>query len=180
HRARPPLHFGVEGALIAPHNRGVNCIPSFFRRPLAAFAVVALGWSCASAALADEVKVLAAAPFQAVVATMAPVFEKRTGHKLRVVKDTGGALAERIRAGEEFDLAVLPEAVLEALGKEGAVSDGSIIALARVRGQQQGATVYAGAVSTSSASSQAALSLLILLASEDTQAVLKDSGLSAP
>lgn len=152
----------------------MNRIPTFLRRA----AVLAAGCCLALAAAADEVKVLAAAGFQPVVTAIAPVFEKRTGHKLALVNDSGGALAERIRAGEDFDLAVLPQPLLEALGREGAVSDGSIIALARARAQEP--TVYAGAVSTSASNSQAALSLLILLASEETQAVLKNSGLSAP
>jgi len=146
---------------------------SFLLRPLA---VLALGFGCALAAAADEVKVLAAGAFQPVVAAMAPAFAQRTGHKVLVVDGADGALAQRIRAGEEFDLAVLPQALLDALGHEGAVAEGSIVPLAR----GAAATVYAGAVSATAANSQAALSLLILLASEETQAVLKPSGLSAP
>jgi len=154
----------------------VSRIPSFVRWA----ALFAAGCSFAIAAAADQVKVLAAGAFEPVVAAMAPVFEQRTGHKLALVKDAGAALAERIRSGEDFDLAVLPQPLLEALGKEGAVSDGSIIALARGRAERQDATIYAGAVSTAASNSQAALSLLILLASEETQAMLKSSGLSAP
>jgi len=154
----------------------VNRIPTFLRRA----ALLAAGCCLALGAAAEEVKVFAAAAFQPVVAAMAPVFEKRTGHRLSLVDGGGGVLAERIRAGEEFDLAVLPQPLLESLGKEGAVSDGSIIALARGRAERQEATVYAGAVSAAAGNSQAALTLLILLASEETQAVLKNSGLSAP
>lgn len=150
-----------------------------WRRPLAFVASLTLGWSLSLAATAAEVKVFAEAAFKPVVAAMTPLFEKRTGARLVVVGDTADALAQRIRAGEAFDLAVLPAALLEALGSDGAVADGSIIPLAKRRGAQ-GVTVYAGAVSTQSSDSQAALSLLILLASEDTQAVLKDQGLSAP
>jgi len=154
----------------------VNRIPTFLRRA----AAVAAGCCLAFAAAADEVKVIATGAFQPVVTAIAPVFEKRTGHRLALVKDTEGALAERIRSGEDFDLAVLPQPLLEALGKEGAVSDGSIIALARARAGQPGPIVYAGAVSATASNSQAALSLLILLASEETQAVLGRNGLSAP
>lgn len=154
----------------------MNRIPSFLRRA----GVLAAGCCLAFAAAADEVKVLAAGAFQPVVTAMVPVFEKRTGHKVALVNDSGGALAERIRAGEDFDLAVLPQPLLETLGKEGAVSDGSIIALARAAADRADRTIYAGSVSTSASNSQAALSLLILLASEETQAVLKNSGLAAP
>ncbi|HET8748010.1 MAG TPA: substrate-binding domain-containing protein [Ramlibacter sp.] len=150
----------------------MNRLPSLLRT----LAALALGSVCAFGAAADEVKVLAAGAFRPVVAAMAPGFAQRTGHKVLVVDGAEGALAERIRAGEDFDLAVLPQALLEALGREGAVSDGSIVPLAR----GAAATVYAGAVSTDAANSQAALSLLILLASEETQTVLKRSGLTAP
>jgi ABC-type molybdate transport system substrate-binding protein len=147
-------------------------------RPLFSFLAVAAGWSFALAAAADEVKVLTADAFRPVVSAMAPAFEKRTGHKVVVVDGSTGALEKRIREGEEFDLAVLPPASLEALGSEGAVSDGSIIALARSAADRR--DVYAGAVSASASNSQAALSLLILLASEETQGRLKGQGLAAP
>jgi molybdate transport system substrate-binding protein len=150
---------------------------SGWRRPLF---LLAAGWSFAVAAVAAEVKVFTADAFKPVVVAMAPAFEKRSGHRLVVVNDADAALASRIRAGEDFDLVILPPAVLEELGKEGAVSDGSIIPLARVQAGAQKATVYAGAVSTAASNSQAALSLLILLASEDTQVMLKDKGLAAP
>lgn len=143
----------------------VKRIPSFFR----GLAALAVGCSLAGTAAADEVRVFAAPAFQPVVTAVAPLFQKRTGHTV--------ALAN---AGDDFDLAVLPQPALEALGRDGAVSDNSIIALARGRGERERTTVYAGAVSTSAASSQAALSLLVLLASEETQPVLRNSGLSAP
>ena len=137
-------------------------------------------WGLALAATAAEVKVLSAEAFAPVVAAMAPVFEKRTGDKLVMVTDTDAGVAKRIRDGQDFDLAVLQPEVLEALGKEGAIYAGSIVLLAKeVTGTQNG-TVYAGALSDWASESQAALSLLILLASEETQANLKDKGMAAP
>jgi hypothetical protein len=112
--------------------------------------------------------------FFPVVAAMAPVFKKRTGDKLVVVQDTAAGVVKRIRDGQDFDLAILPPAMLEALGKADAVSVGSIIPLAKVVAGTQNGTVYAGAVSAWASDSPPALSLLILLASEDTQLVLKD------
>jgi ABC-type molybdate transport system substrate-binding protein len=144
------------------------------------FALLAVCWSFAIAASAAEVKVLSAEAFIPVVTAMAPVFEKRTGDKLVVVKDTAAGIAKRIRDGQNFDLAILPPAMLEALGKEDAVSVGSIIPLAKVVAGTQNGTVYAGAVSAWASDSPPALSLLILLASEDTQLVLKDKGMAAP
>lgn len=150
-----------------------------WRRPLAFVVSLAVGWSLTLPAAAEEVKVLTADAFRPALSAMVAVFEKRTGHKLLVVNGTPDALARRIRDGEGFELAVLPPTMLEALGKEGAVSDGSIIPLARVLAGPA-ASVYAGALSSSASDSRAALSLLILLASEETQLILKDKGMAAP
>ena len=111
---------------------------------------------------AGEVRVLTSVTFKPVLAAMAPTFERRTGHKLKIVED-------------DFDLAVLPEIELERMGQNGAVADGSITGLAR---EQR--VLYSGALSTSATNSNAALSLLILLSSEETQAQLGKCGLSAP
>jgi ABC-type molybdate transport system substrate-binding protein len=143
-----------------------------------ATAVLVCGVALAAGAAAAEVRVLVAAAFQPVLMAVVPGFEKRTGHKVTVGHDAAAALVRRIQQGEDFDLAVLPPALLEALAKEGAVSDGSITPLARALGAEP--TVYAGAMSTSAADTNAALSLLILLASEETQVLLKDRGLAAP
>ena len=239
--------------------------------------------ACAALLLAAaEIKVLTAGAFKPVLLAMLPAFEARTGHKVKVDNDTAGALVRRIQQGEDFDLAVLPPAQLEKLGSEGAVSEGSITALAKVligvavkqgaplpditttaafkqallaaravafidpaaggssgiylsglfqkmgiaaqidakavkvpgglvaqrllNGQAdlaihqiseilavpgavlvgplpaeiQNPTVYAGALSTSANDTNAALALLITLASEETQALLKARGMAAP
>lgn len=115
-------------------------------------------------ALAGEVLVLVSMGMKPVVQAMVPAFEKRTGHKVKYVDESS-----------DFDLAVLPEIELERLGKDGVVADGSITQLAREK-----RAVYAGALSTSAVNSTAALSLLILLSSEETQGLLKGNGLSAP
>ena len=151
-----------------------------WRQSARRLALLPVCWSFAIAAAAAEVKVLSAEAFVPVVAAMAPLFEKRTGDKLVVVKDTAAGVAKRIRDGQDFDLAILPPAMLEALGKEDAVSVGSIIPLAKVVAGAQNGTVYAGAVSAWASDSPPALSLLILLASEETQLVLKDKGMAAP
>ena len=143
-------------------------------------ALLAIGWGLGLAAAAAEVTVFAAPALKPVVTAMAPVFEKRTGNKVVVISDPVDAVAQRIRAGEAFDLAVLPPALLEALGSDGAVSDGSIIAVARDPAVPRNVGTYAAAVSTTASNSQPALTLLILLASEETQAVLKGHGLAAP
>jgi ABC-type molybdate transport system substrate-binding protein len=128
------------------------------------FSVAALVGGClvSLSASADEVRVFAASAVTPVLSSMSAVFEKRTGHKVVLVN-------------HDYDLAVLPEAQLEKLGKEGLVADGSMTGVAR-----QGGTLYAAALSTAATDSRPAMSLLVLLSSEETQAILKGKGLSAP
>jgi ABC-type molybdate transport system substrate-binding protein len=140
--------------------------------------VVGCALAVSGHAAAAEIRVFVASAFQPVLTAVLPGFEKRTGHKVRVHNDAAAALVKRIQQGEDFDLAVLTPAQLESLAKEGAVSDGSITLLARALGAVP--VVYAGALSTSAADTNATLSLLILLASEETQALLKDRGMAAP
>lgn len=162
------------------HITSVHRSGARWRRPLRSAALFALAWGLGFAAAAADVTVFAVPALKPVLAAMAPVFEKRTGNKVVVISAPAEAVAQRIRAGENFDLAVLPPALLEALGSDGAVSDGSIIAVARDPAVPRNAGTYAAAVSTTASNSQPALSLLILLASEETQAVLKGHGLAAP
>ena len=151
-----------------------------WHRPASRLVLLFAFWGLAIAAAAAEVKVLSVEAFAPVVAAMAPVFEKRTGDKLVMVTDTDAGVAKRIRDGQDFDLAVLPHEVLEALGKEGVIYPGSIVSLAKAVTGTQNGTVYAGALSDWASDSQSAMSLLILLASEETQAKLKGKGMAAP
>jgi hypothetical protein len=161
----------------------VRCLFRFgfgWRLPLAFAVTLAVGWSFAGSAAAEEVRVFTVRVFEPAVAAVAPAFEKRTKHKVMVVSGTDGALAKRIRDGEDFDLAVLPPLLLETLGSQGMISEGSIIPLARALAGTPNAGVYAGALSSEASNSRAALSLLILLASEDTQMILKGHGMAPP
>ena len=83
------------------------------------------------AAWADEVRVLTAGAFKQVVLAAAPDWERRTGHRLVVDNDTAGALAQRVTAGESFDLLVVPPAQMTALTRAGQVAGGAV-PLARV------------------------------------------------
>lgn len=89
-------------------------------------------WAMAFSAAAAEVKVLTAGAFKPIVMSLAPEFEKRTGHKLVVDNDTAGALAKRIADGETFDVVVLTPAAIEQLTQAGKVAAGSSARLARV------------------------------------------------
>lgn len=85
-----------------------------------------------TAAQAADLKVLSAGVFEPVVAALAPEFERSTGHHLVLAKDTAGALARRIGAGEAFDLAILTPAAVTQLAPSGKLAPGAGLALAQV------------------------------------------------
>jgi molybdate transport system substrate-binding protein len=95
--------------------------------------VIMLSAAAASpGAAAAEIKVLTAGAFKQVLLALLPDFEKQTGHQVRVDNDTVGAVAKRIEAGENFDLAILTPAAINALADKGRLAAGSRKDLARV------------------------------------------------
>ncbi len=83
-------------------------------------------------AAAAEIKVLSAGAFKQVLLALLPDFEKQTGHRVQIANDTVGGLTRRIEGGENFDLAVLTPAAIEALVSKGRLVAGSRKDLARV------------------------------------------------
>lgn len=77
-------------------------------------------------AAADTLKVLTGGAFKPVVMDMVADFEKATGHQVNLQNDTAGALSRRLRAGEAFDIVILPTGNLDSLAAEGRVVGGSI------------------------------------------------------
>lgn len=83
-------------------------------------------------ASADTLKVLTAGAFKPVVLDLIPDFEKQTGHKVTVLNDTAGAINQRIRTGEPFDIVIAPTTTLEPLAAEGKVVDESMTPFGKV------------------------------------------------
>jgi molybdate transport system substrate-binding protein len=83
-------------------------------------------------AKAETIKVLTGGAYKPVLMDALPDFEKRTGHKVVVENDTAGALAERVRSGEAFDVVIVPTGGIEALAKEGKVVGASMKPLGKV------------------------------------------------
>jgi molybdate transport system substrate-binding protein len=84
------------------------------------------------AAGADTLKVLTAGAYKPVLLDMLPEFEKQSGTKVTVINDTAGALSQRIRTGEAFDIVILPTTSLDTLAAEGKVTDDSVTPFAKV------------------------------------------------
>ena len=102
------------------------------RRLLRWIALAAAGLCLAAPALALEIKVLSAGAIKPVISNALPDFERRTGHRVTIENDTAGGLAKRVRAGERFDLLVMPLPGLQQLATEGAVIPATTLPLARV------------------------------------------------
>jgi molybdate transport system substrate-binding protein len=98
----------------------------------AAALILAMMAFAGSRATADDIKVLTAGAFKQIVVALAPEFEKASGHKLVIDNDTVGALVKRIDGGEAFDVTFLSPDAIDGLIKNGKVTDGSKINIARV------------------------------------------------
>jgi molybdate transport system substrate-binding protein len=83
-------------------------------------------------AAAGEVKVLSAGAMREVLLTVAPPFEKETGHRVTVESGSAGALAGRIGGGEGFDVVVTTTPALDKLAMDGKVDGKSRVTLAKV------------------------------------------------
>jgi molybdate transport system substrate-binding protein len=91
---------------------------------------------------AAELRVLHGGAFTQVITGIVPDFEKQTGHKVTLERETVGALTKRIEAGSPFDVAILTPGAIEDLIKKGKLTAGSRVDLARVG---VGVVVKAGA-----------------------------------
>jgi molybdate transport system substrate-binding protein len=84
------------------------------------------------AAAAADLKLLTTGAFKPVAMDMVPMFERATGHKVRVENATAGELARRIAGGEKFDVVVLTHQALERMVGQKRILDDSITPLAKV------------------------------------------------
>ena len=87
--------------------------------------------SIAASIRAAEIKVIASNGVKEALHELAPAFERETGHKLVISFGLATALKRQIEAGETFDLAILPAAVLDDLAKQGKFDAASRPAIAR-------------------------------------------------
>jgi molybdate transport system substrate-binding protein len=79
-----------------------------------------------------EIKMLHAGAFTQVVRAVVPEYEKATGNKVVLHRDTAGALTKLIDSGEAFDLAIMTPDAIEKLTAKGKFIAGSRRDLARV------------------------------------------------
>lgn len=100
------------------------CLPLFVAASLSA--LIALP------AAADDLKILAAGAIAPVVRTVAADLEQRSGIHVTVENATAGVMDKRVRSGAAFDVVVVPDGVLNGLGKDGYLNLASSRPIARV------------------------------------------------
>jgi molybdate transport system substrate-binding protein len=79
-----------------------------------------------------EIKMLHAGAITQVVRAVVPEFEKSTGHKVTLHRDTAGALTKLIEGGESFDVGLLTPDAIDKLTGKGKFVPGSRTDIARV------------------------------------------------
>jgi molybdate transport system substrate-binding protein len=80
---------------------------------------------------ATDLNVLASNSLKAVVAELAPQFEKETGHRLVFTWDTANNLVKQIEGGQTFDVVIVTPAQVNSLSKLGKVEQNSPVNLTR-------------------------------------------------
>jgi len=82
-------------------------------------------------ASAAEVKVLSAVAVKSALDELIAGAERATGHKVTVAYATAGVLRDRIKAGEAFDMVILPRPFMDPLVAQGAIAPASATVFAR-------------------------------------------------
>jgi molybdate transport system substrate-binding protein len=91
---------------------------------------------------AAEITVISTGGARAVMTSLVPEFERKSGHKVRIDFGTPGSMRDRLVQGEEADVAVAIAAILPDLEKAGRIAPGTRFQFAA---SYVGAVVRAGA-----------------------------------
>jgi len=97
----------------------------------AALAGLALALPMAASVRAAEIKVLASNGVKAALEDIAPAFQRATGHTLKIEFGLAAVLKREIEGGTAFDVAILTDAGIADLAKQGKVDAASRADVAR-------------------------------------------------
>ena len=81
---------------------------------------------------AAELKVVVALAMRAPLEELAPVFEKSSGHKLKLEYDTAGKVADKVAGEDAIDVAILPKQPFDKAVRAAKMVGGTTTALAQV------------------------------------------------
>lgn len=96
------------------------------------FALLFASVISATSVAAAEVKVLSAGAIEPGLRAFAQLVKTQTGHDLAIQFNTAPRIAERLAAGETFDVLISPPAVIEQAARNGKVVAGSSVPVGRV------------------------------------------------
>ena len=96
------------------------------------FVIVLASLAAATSATAAEIKVLSAGAIEPGLRAFARLVKAETGHDLAIQFNTAPRIAERLAAGETFDLLISPPAAIEQAARNGKVVAGSSVPVGRV------------------------------------------------
>src|SRR5207244_10889902 len=88
-------------------------------------AIVGLVWVLASQVEAAEIKVISTGGARAVMTSLVPEFERKSGHKVSIDFGTPGNMRDRLLQGEAADVALGIAAILPDLEKAGKIASGT-------------------------------------------------------
>jgi molybdate transport system substrate-binding protein len=88
-------------------------------------AIVGLAFALATHVEAAEIKVISTGGARAVMTTLVPEFERKSGHKVGIDFGTPGSMRDRLVQGEAADVAVAIAAILPDLEKAGKIAPGT-------------------------------------------------------
>src|SRR2546421_6603208 len=108
------------------HTRGINAMS--IRLMLAALVSVS-----GSTALAADIHVMTGGAPKEVLAVLAPRFEQQTGHKVHFTYIVIAAMQQKLSAGEQPDMVLMPAPAIDARVKEGILRGDARAALGTVR-----------------------------------------------
>jgi len=106
-------------------------LPSFTTTAVCSL-LIALGVALARPAWAAEIRVLNANALTIALRALAADHTKQTGNDVTFISGSPGQIQQKVDAGEQFDLLIMPTPALAALDSAGKLAAGSRRALARV------------------------------------------------
>ncbi len=87
--------------------------------------IVGLAFALATDVEAAEIKVISTGGARAVMTSLVPEFERKSGHKVHIDFGTPGNMRDRLVQGEAADVAVAIAAILPDLEKAGKIAPGT-------------------------------------------------------
>jgi molybdate transport system substrate-binding protein len=105
-------------------------------------AIVGLAFALATHVEAAEIRVISTGGARAMMTSLVPEFERKSGHKVSIDFGTPGNMRDRLLAGESADVAVAIAAILPDLEKAGKIAPGTRLEFAA---SYVGVVVRAGA-----------------------------------